>query len=99
MPAMHALSPQPSLHPMANLLSLHPMANLFIRNELDAEYVQHTSSCFGNSPDSTLYISCLNGWLGNLPNLTPIMIHQNRPKFCRDPERSSQQTAKEFALF
>ena len=52
---------------------------LFIKNELDAEFVQHSSSCFGNPPDSTLYRACSKGWLSNYPRLTPKMIHQNRP--------------------
>jgi hypothetical protein len=52
---------------------------LFIKNELDADFVQHSSSCFGNPPDSTLYRACSKGWLSNYPRLTPKMIHQNRP--------------------
>ena len=52
---------------------------LFIKNEIDAEFVQHSSSCFGNPPDSTLYRACSKGWLSNYPRLTPKMIHQNRP--------------------
>ena len=73
------LWPMPILSSYCPDAPLHPMANLFIRNEFDAEYVQHTSSCFGNPPDSTLYLSCLKGWLGNFPRISPIMIHQNRP--------------------
>jgi len=52
---------------------------LFIKNELDADFVQYSSSCFGNPPDSTLYRACSKGWLSNYPRLTPKMIHQNRP--------------------
>ena len=65
------LWPMPALSPTRPMQRLHPMANLFIRNEFDAEYVQHTSSCFGNPPDSTLYLSCLKGWLGNFPRISP----------------------------
>jgi hypothetical protein len=54
-------------------------AAIAVRNVLDLEYVKYYHAVFGNPPESTIEKCCSQGYLGNLPRLTPKMIRQNPP--------------------
>jgi hypothetical protein len=73
--------PSPPAPPMEIPDQLIELAIAFqaIHHDNDADFVQFVHAVFGSCPISTLQHAIDYGWLGNYPEITGRMLHQNPP--------------------